>query len=216
MKRIFPHIKLPPPRGKPKIPEPQVFAYARVSTSEQRLDMQLDALKRSGVHPDNIYVDKLSGGSRRRPEFEKLLKAIRPGDTVRVWKMDRLGRRAIKLMELVARFHAENIKFESLTEPLDFSTPMGRFISTINAAQAQLEVELTAERTRSGIKASRERGNRYGRKIRFDLAGAIKHFRQHKNISAAAASVGVDYERFAYHVKKTPALAKLVKTKKRK
>jgi DNA invertase Pin-like site-specific DNA recombinase len=200
--------------GLPKPADAKVFGYARVSTQDQKLDLQLDALHRFGVPRENIYVEKISGGSAKRPQFERMIRELRPGDTVVVWKMDRMGRRTLGLLQRMAWFRENDIEFKSLTEPLDFNTPMGRFITVVNAASAQMEVELTAERTRNGIAATRGRGNPYGRQTEFDLPAAIKHLRKHGSLTEAAKHVGVTLQRLRYHVQKSNELMKLVKTKK--
>lgn len=215
MKRTFPKLLGATRRGKATLAEPQTFGYARVSTSEQRLDMQLDALGRAGVPVDNVYVEKVSGQSRRRPAFENLMRALRPGDTIVVLKIDRFGRKALPILERLAWFKENNITFKSLSENIDFGTPMGEAMVAILAAMAQYEVRTTGERTKRGIAAHRERGGRYGRKVEFDLQSATKHLKKHGDVGAAAKYVGVDRQRLWYHVQRDPALLRLVKPKKK-
>lgn len=215
-KRIEMNKRIPqkPPRKLPRKltpAAPQVFGYARVSTRDQNLDMQIEALKRAGVSDDNLIVEKASGSRGRRPQFENLLKAVRPGDTVIVWRMDRFGRKTLSLLQQLAWFREHNIEFKSLTEQIDFNTPMGRVFAAITAALAQFEVEMTAMRTKAGIATVQAAGKPYGRKIEFDLAKAKAHLRRHKNISAAAAHVGVDRQRLWYHVEQDAELLRLLK-----
>lgn len=193
---------------------PQVFGYARVSTRDQNLDMQIEALKRAGVPDDNIIVEKASGSRGRRPQFENLLRALRPGDTVIVWRMDRFGRKTLPLLTQLAWFRDNKIEFKSLTEQIDFGTPMGRVFAAITAALAQFEVEMTAMRTKAGIATVQAAGKRYGRKIEFDLDRAKAHLRKHKDLSAAAKLVGTKRQNLWYHVQRDPALKRLVKSKR--
>lgn len=213
MKNRFPQKPRPTRPVKPAPPEPEIFGYARVSTSEQRLDMQMDALERAGVPADNVYVEKVSGQSRRRPEFEKLMKALQPGDTVVVMKIDRFGRRALPILQRLAWFKENEITFKSLSENIDFGTPMGEAMVAILAAMAQYEVRTTGERTKKGIAAHRERGGRYGRKVEFDLEKAKRHLRKHLDVAEAARNVGVNRQRLWYHVQRDPQLVKLLSSK---
>lgn len=192
-----------------------VFGYARVSTADQKLDMQLAALERAGVPAKNIYVETVSGASKRRPALEKLLKALRPGDTLIVWKIDRVGRKTLQILGLLAQFRERKIEFRSLTEPIDFSTPIGEAMVSIQATMAQLERSLIAERTRVGIASHKERGGRYGPEIKFDLPAALRHLRKHGNLSDAARHVGVSRQTLRHHVIKDPKLLALVRQKKR-
>jgi DNA invertase Pin-like site-specific DNA recombinase len=202
---------------KPKPPKPddaRVYGYARVSTSDQRLDLQTKALKRWGVPDKYLFVEKVSGGSRRRPAFENMIRALSPGDTVVVWKLDRLGRKSIVLMQWMLWFRDNDIEFVSICDPVDFSTPTGRFMATVLAASAQYEVDQTSQRTSTGIDASRDRGFEPGRKTEFDLPAALKHLRKHGSLNAAAVFVGVSRQVLRYHVLKEPDLAKLIKKRK--
>jgi DNA invertase Pin-like site-specific DNA recombinase len=198
----------------PKPADARTYGYARVSTSEQKLDMQLDALRRRGVQEKYLFIEKVSGGSRRRPAFENMIRALSPGDTVVVWKMDRLGRKAITLLQLMLWFRDNDIEFVSITDPVDFATPAGRFMAAVQAAAAQYEVDQTAQRTSTGITASKERGNVYGRQTEFDLEKALKHLRKFGSLNDAAAHVGVTRQNLRYHVLKDASLAKLIKKRK--
>ena len=136
--------------------------YARVSTAEQNLDMQTDALARAGVHPDNIYVEKVSGVYRRRPGRDLALKACRPGDTFVVYKLDRVGRNARDLLAFIDRVEAAGVKFRSLSETIDTGTPMGRVVFLMLAAFAQFERDVIAERTKRGMDSAKARGQKFG------------------------------------------------------
>jgi DNA invertase Pin-like site-specific DNA recombinase len=138
-----------------------VIGYARVSTSDQNLDLQLDALKAAGA--SSIYEEHCSGAALERPELVQCLKALRPGDTLVVWRLDRLGRNLRGLIEAVNDLEERDIAFRSITEAIDTSGPTGRLVFHIFAALAQFERELLRERTMSGLAAARARGRKGGR-----------------------------------------------------
>ena len=138
-----------------------IFGYARVSTEEQRLDGQLDALNAAGAV--RIYADRLSGSTRARPELERLMEQLRPGDVVVVTKYDRLARSLRDLLEIVEEVQTRGAGFRSLAEEIDTTTPAGRLIFHVFASIAQFERERIAERTREGLAAARRRGRVGGR-----------------------------------------------------
>ncbi len=138
------------------------FGYARVSTGEQNTDRQLDALREYGV--DEIYEEKISGGKRSRPQLNLLLSKLRTGDTLVVYELKRLGRNTKQLLAMAEEFQANGIEFVSLTEKLDTTTPMGRFVFTTWCALAQLDREIISENTKSGLAAAKARGRIGGRK----------------------------------------------------
>jgi DNA invertase Pin-like site-specific DNA recombinase len=138
------------------------IGYARVSTDDQTTAMQLDALRAAGCVP--IYEEHASGKQIDRPELAQALKALRPGDTLAVWRLDRLGRSLPHLIETVRAIEAAGCAFESLTEKIDTSTATGRLVFHLFAALAEFERNLISERTREGLKAARKRGNKGGRK----------------------------------------------------
>ncbi len=138
------------------------IGYARVSTHDQRLDVQHEALTRSGC--DKVFDDTMSGKVTDRPGLQKALDILRKGDTFVVWKLDRLGRSVKQLVDLVSSFDKEGINFVSLTDSIDTSTPAGRFFFHVMASLAEMERELTVERTRAGLEAARARGRIGGRK----------------------------------------------------
>lgn len=142
------------------------FAYARVSTEDQNLDLQLDALKAAGC--EKIFREKLSGAKTDRPELQKLLDQVREGDTVTVWKLDRLGRSMKHLVETVTSLGEKNVGFKSLKESIDTTTATGKLIFHIFAALAEFERGMLQERTNAGLAASRERGIIGGRKKGID------------------------------------------------
>lgn len=143
-----------------------IIGYARVSSRDQNLRMQLDALHAAGC--EKIYEEKASGAARSRPELDKMLDNLRSGDILVVWKLDRLGRTARQLIELLDHFHAQGIEFRSLTDNIDTSTPAGKLIYHVMAAVAEMERGLIQERTRAGLDAARAQGLVGGRKRAID------------------------------------------------
>lgn len=138
------------------------IGYARVSTEEQNLSLQLDALKKSGC--TKIYKEKLSGSSTHRPEFEKMIEHVRHGDVVVVWKLDRLARSTKALLETIELLREAGVKFQSLSEPwADTTSPGGKMIMTVFAGIAEFERDLIRERTSAGRVAAKRRGVRFGR-----------------------------------------------------
>jgi len=144
----------------------RVWGYARVSTEDQSLDMQRQALEQVGCH--HIFEEKVSGAAQYRQQFETMLKTIRPGDVLVVWKLDRLGRKLIEVSELCEMMREQNIEFRSLTEAVDTTTPIGRMFFHFLALFAQFEREMTAERTKAGMAAKRAQGQKFGRKPMFN------------------------------------------------
>jgi len=138
------------------------LGYARVSTHEQTLDLQLDALKGAGC--DQVSTDTISGMKDARPGLDKVLAYARAGDTIVVWKLDRLGRSLKHLIEVVEDLQRRGVGFRTLTEHLDTTTPGGKLIFHIFGALAEFERNLIRERTLAGLTAARARGRKGGRK----------------------------------------------------
>lgn len=138
------------------------IGYVRVSTNDQNTALQRDALERSGC--ELIFEDKMSGRTAERPGLKKLLKRLSPGDTLVVWKLDRLGRSMRNLVILVEELKQRSVNFRSLTDSIDTSTPMGRFFFHVMGALAEMERELIVERTRAGLVAARAQGRIGGRR----------------------------------------------------
>lgn len=137
-----------------------VLGYMRVSTENQNLDLQRDALEKYGV--DKIYSDIISG-VKKRSELEQLLEVLREGDTLVVWKLDRLGRNTKQLLALIEGFDKRNIKFVSLTEDIDTSSPTGKFLVNVICSLAELERNILIMRTRAGLESAHSRGRFVGR-----------------------------------------------------
>lgn len=142
---------------------PKLIGYARVSTVDQDPRLQIDSLLGAGVHPDDLYQEKVSGAARRRPQFEAMLKDAREGDVVVVWKLDRIGRNARQVLEVINRLETKGARIRCITQAFDTTTAAGRMLVTILSAVAEMERDLGRERTLAGLKAARERGNVGGR-----------------------------------------------------
>jgi DNA invertase Pin-like site-specific DNA recombinase len=137
-----------------------LIGYARVSTLEQNLDLQVDALQKAGC--EKILTDKMSG-AKARPGLDEALAFLRPGDVLVVWKLDRLGRRTVKLIQLIEELKERGIGFKSLSNAIDTTTPEGMFIYRISSSFAELERDLARERTMAGLTAAKARGRLGGR-----------------------------------------------------
>jgi DNA invertase Pin-like site-specific DNA recombinase len=137
------------------------IGYARVSTREQTLDLQLDALKAAGC--GKVYTETASGAKAERPVLDEVLSYLRKGDTLVVWRLDRLGRSLQHLIEVVAQLAERGIGFKSLTEQIDTTTPGGKLVFHVFGALAEFERDLIRERTQAGLAAARARGRLGGR-----------------------------------------------------
>jgi DNA invertase Pin-like site-specific DNA recombinase len=139
------------------------LGYARVSTLEQNLDLQIDALQKEGCK--QIFTDKVSGVKSLKPEFDKLISYARPGDTIVVWKLDRLGRSTVQLIELIERLKMDGIHLRSLSESIDTSTATGNLFFQFMCILAEHERNVIRERTKAGLTAARARGRKGGRPL---------------------------------------------------
>ncbi|EED0609287.1 recombinase family protein [Escherichia coli] len=138
-----------------------LIGYVRVSTNDQNTDLQRNALKCAGC--ELIFEDKVSGKSTKRPGLKRALKQLKSGDTLLVWKLDRLGRSMRHLVTLTDGLQQRGVNFRSITDSIDTSTPMGRFFFHIMGALAEMERELIVERTRAGLAAAKAKGRTGGR-----------------------------------------------------
>ena len=170
-----------------------ILGYARVSTRDQDLTGQLDALKAAGAVA--IYREKVSGVRADRPQLAKLMAKLMPGDIVVVTKLDRLGRSTRELLELIERIGKAGASFRSLGDPLwDTSSSQGRLLSTLLAAIADFERDLIRERTGEGRKRATANGIKFGRKRKlsdYQRAEAVKRRATGETLAAIAKSYGV-------------------------
>src|ERR687886_1771102 len=150
-----------------------LIGYARVSTNEQNLDLQRDALLKAGVSPKDIYTDKVTGVKSERPGLQAALSHLREGDTFIVWRLDRLGRSLRHLIDTVTTLKNQGIAFKSLTENIDTSTATGNLVFQIFGALAEFERNLITERTIAGLDAARVRGRKGGRPRRNPQSGRV-------------------------------------------
>lgn len=162
------------------------IGYARVSTQEQTLDLQIDALKKYGC--ENIFTDKVSGLKAHKPEFEEMMKFVREGDTVVIWKLDRLGRSTKHLIDLVAELERRKINLVSLNDPIDTTSPSGILVFQIFCALAEHERNIIVQRTKAGLASARARGRMGGRPKGLlpkyqDIAPAVKELYDAQKLS---------------------------------
>jgi DNA invertase Pin-like site-specific DNA recombinase len=138
------------------------IGYARVSTDDQNLDLQRDALEKAGC--EQIFTDRVSGTKARRPGLEEAFSHLRQGDTLVVWRLDRLGRSLRHLIDTVTDLQEKGIGFKSLTESIDTTTSGGKLVFHIFGALAEFEREIIKERTKAGLQSARARGRKGGRR----------------------------------------------------
>jgi DNA invertase Pin-like site-specific DNA recombinase len=165
----FSSARIVPSAGDTAAAGPLVIGYARVSTEDQRLDLQRDALARAGCH--RTFEDRVSGARAGRPGLAAALSHLRRGDTLVVWRLDRLGRTTHQLVGLLERFERDGIRLRSLQDGIDPTSVMGRAMLQIGAVFAEMERNLLRERTHAGLAAARARGRQGGRKPRLSADG---------------------------------------------
>jgi DNA invertase Pin-like site-specific DNA recombinase len=186
-----------------------LIGYMRVSKADgsQSLDLQRDALIAAGVQPRRLYEDQVTGKAERRPGLDQCLKALRTGDTLVVWKLDRLGRDLRHLVNLVHELTARDVGFRVLTgegAAIDTTTPSGKLVFGIFAALAEFERELIRERTIAGLAAARARGRAGGRKPKMTAAkvrlAAASMGQPETRVSALCRELGVTRQTLYRHV----------------
>lgn len=139
-----------------------LIGYARVSTQDQHLELQREALVKAGCQ--KVFEDKVSGTRADRPGLAKALEMLREGDALVVWKLDRLGRSVKQLVDLIGELRQQGVQFKSVTDAIDTGTPSGRFFFHVMTSLSEMERELIVERTRAGLEVARQLGRKGGRK----------------------------------------------------
>jgi DNA invertase Pin-like site-specific DNA recombinase len=161
--------RTPSPTAPPDTGAGVLIGYARVSTEDQKLDLQRDALAQLGCH--RVFEDRASGARTDRPGLTAALSHLRRGDTLVVWRLDRLGRTTHQLVNLLEQFEREGIRLRSLQDGIDPASIMGKAMLQIGAVFAEMERNLLRERTKAGLAAARVRGRLGGRKPRLSADG---------------------------------------------
>lgn len=173
-----------------------LVGYARVSTQDQKPELQLDALQAAGC--EKVFVEKASGAQRERPELKAALDYMRDGDTLVVWKLDRLARSMKQLIETVEGLEEVGVGFRSLTEAIDTTTAGGKLVFHVFGALAEFERSIIRERTRAGLDAARARGRKGGRPPKLKDADL-------KAARAMLADKSITVEEVAKHLRVSPA-----------
>ena len=176
-----------------------LIGYTRVSKSDgsQTLDLQKDALIEAGVEMDRIYEDTVSGKQEKRPGLDACLKALQPGNTLVVWKLDRLGRNLKHLITIIEELRQREVGFKVLTgqgAQIDTTTPNGRLVFGLFGALAEYERELIVERTHAGLKAARARGRLGGRPSKMDRKTLKMVMTLMSDVNAIALEVAKKFE----------------------
>jgi len=187
-----------------------LVGYARVSTFDQNLDLQKDALSTAGC--EKVFLDQVSGVASERPGMEKAFEYLREGDTLVVWRLDRLGRSLKHLIEMIGHLDERKIGFKSLQESIDTTTSGGKLVFHIFGALAEFERNLISERTTAGLSAARARGRLGGRPRALDeqkIKVALKLYedRQH-TVQEICKIMGISKPTFYNYVHRSPARAK--------
>ena len=157
-----------------------IYGYTRVSTPDQTHALQVDALKGVGIDEQNIYSDTITGAktAEDRPEFARLLKVMAEGDTLCVWKLDRLGRSMVSVVQTVVSLTERKVTLRSVQDGIDTSTSLGRALVGILASLAELERENIIERVKAGMQAAKDRGKEIGRprKVTKELGNIVHQY----------------------------------------
>lgn len=162
----------------------KLVGYARVSTDDQNLDLQIDALVQAGCSKNNIYKDKVSGAKTERPGLNQCLENLSSGDVLVVWRLDRLGRSMVHLVSLIETLREKSVGFKSLCDgAIDTTTASGELVFNIFSSMAQFERRLIQERTQAGLSAARARGRKGGRpKVDVSKIQVAKRMHQDKSL----------------------------------
>ena len=179
---------------KPEAEQGRLIGYARVSTAEQSLILQTDALTRAGVDADNMHVEKVSGVASKRTGLDAAMMDCRSGDTFVVWKLDRVARSLRDLLDKIEKLEARGVRFRSLTENIDTKTASGRLLVSVIGALAQFERDLIIERTKAGVTAAKARGVKFGRERSLtdaQVREALRMMKSGRSVRSIAAQFGV-------------------------
>ena len=176
-----------------------IFGYARVSKNDQNLDIQLEILKNYGCN--EIYQEKISGIKNNRLELNKLLDRLREGDKIVVQRLDRLGRRMTKLIELINKFKEKEIEFVSLENNIDTNNPVGMLLFNVCAAFSEMERNLISERVKAGLYAAHKKGRRGGRarSMTTDKLKILKTLQKNNDFSVSKKCKLVGISRSVYY-----------------
>lgn len=181
----------------------ELIGYARVSTHEQTLDLQKDALTKAGC--TRIYEDVISGSKAERPGLNAALAYLRPEDTLVFWKLDRVSRSLHHLLELAEELDSRGISLMSLQDDIDTTTSMGKFFFHLMGAVAELERDIIRERTRAGLQAARSRGRKGGRKVKLSprqiAVGLALYDGGKHTVAEICETIGCSEATFYRHVK---------------
>jgi len=183
-----------------------LVGYARTSTLDQNLSLQFDALIKAGVDEENIYSDQLSGTKDNRPGLNQALDNLQSGDTLVVWKLDRLGRSVSQVIKLTESLGKRGVELKSTQDSIDTNSAYGRFFFVTMVAMAQLESDLTKERVNAGLEAAKRRGVKLGRKRQItqeqiELAVELKQNHPEQPVTDLCKGLGIDrkaYYRYIY------------------
>lgn len=175
------------------------FGYARVSKNEQSLDIQIKKLKDAGC--DEVFKEKVSGAKDDRSQLKLMLSKLRKGDIVCVVRLDRLGRRMIKLVEMILEFKSKGIEFVALENHLDTTTPIGMLLFNICAAFSEMERELIRERVKAGVEAAKAKGRKGGRPkaLTKEKEDKLRRLKNSGEFSVAQICDMVDISRSVYY-----------------
>jgi len=182
-----------------------LIGYARVSTHDQNLDLQKDGLKAAGC--EKIFVDELSGAVATRPGLQRAMDALREGDVLVVWRLDRLGRSLRNLIELVGQLEEMKIGFRSIQEAMDTSTSGGKLIFHVFGALAEFERNLIRDRTQAGLSAARARGKIGGRQRKLDEKQrelVVRLYNEGGSVKDICHSLGISKPTFYRYVREKP------------
>jgi Enterobacteriaceae phage serine recombinase len=192
-KKIAPHLEIPTSEVKwkgRKEGEPMMVGYARVSMADQNNQRQIDELVRFGVHPSDIWQDKMSGKTMDRPGWKNCFRELQAGDHLVILELTRLGRNLGDLIAIEKKLYEKGVKLRVITQPIDTSTSTGRLIFNILGTVAQFERELNWERTMHGLKSAQERGNVGGKPSPYSdvkIRAALKQAKEHIPTAAKIA-----------------------------